>query len=132
MTIQTCSALFTCDELWLLQSAIRHEVAQGDTWKYPPASVELNDQIADALVLCEENKLDDAALLLTRGDCLVIDFCVPQTAKSAAGVPIGKNVLLKSFKARRAIEQGPIAYSDEPAQLTPGEVRETLRRMQGD
>jgi hypothetical protein len=132
MTVQTASALFTIEELWLLQSAIRHEVAQGDTWKFPPASIELNDQIADALVLCEENRLDDAALLLTRGDCLVIDYCVPQTAKSAAGVPIGKNVLLKSFKARRIIEQGDSPFSEEPAQLTPGEVKESLRRMQGD
>ncbi len=70
--------------------------------------------------------------LRARGDCLVIDYCVPQTAKSAAGVPIGKNVLLKSFKARRAIEQGPMPYTEEPSQLTPGEVRETLRRMQGE
>lgn len=132
MNTSTASALFTLEELWLLQSVIRHELAQGDQWKFPPASLELNDQVADALVLCEEHKLGEAALILSRGDCLVIDYCTPQSARSVAGVPIGRNVLLKSFIARRAIEDGPAPMAAEPAQPTAGEVRETLRRMQGD
>ncbi|MBA4181858.1 MAG: hypothetical protein C0506_14805 [Anaerolinea sp.] len=133
MTEQAASEVFTCEELWLLQSAVRHEVSQGEQWKFPPASLELNHQIAEALLLCDEYHLTEAAIVLDLADCLVIDYCVPQTAKSPSGAPIGKNVLLKSFRARRAIDgglNGPEAV--EPAQLTPGEVREHLRQMQGD
>lgn len=132
MDTSTASALFSLEELWLLQSVIRHELAQGDQWKFPPASLELNDQVADALVLCEEHKLGEAALILSRGDCLVIDYCTPQGARSVAGLPIGRTVLLKSFIARRAIEDGPGPTAAEPAQPSAGEVREALRRMQGD
>ncbi len=132
MSTRTASQVFTCEELWLLQSVIRHEIPQLDQWDFPPASVDLNDQIAQALVLCDENNLGEAALLLTRGDCLVIDYCVPQGAKSVAGVAIGKSVLMKSFRARRTIETNDMPSADEPAQPTVGEVREHLRHMQGD
>lgn len=133
MSEQTASEVFTCEELWLMQSAIRHEMAQGEQWKFPPASLDLNDQVAEALLLCDENHLVEAAIILSRGDCLVIDYCVPQTAKSASGAPIGKSVLLKSFRARRTIDGGPgTLEAEEPMQLTPGEVREHLRQMQGD
>jgi hypothetical protein len=132
MSTRTASQVFTCDELWLLQSVIRHELPQLDQWNFPPASVDLNDQIAEALVLCDENSLGEAALLLTRGDTLVIDYCVPQGAKSVAGVAIGKSVLLKSFRARRALETSDMPSAEEPAQPSFGEVREHLRHMQGD
>lgn len=128
----TASQLFTIEELWLLQSVIRHELPQLDQWKFPPASIDLNDQIAETLLLCEENNLSEAALLLSRGDTLVIDYCVPQNAKSASGLPVGKNVLMKSFRARRALESGFLPDAEEPSQLTTGEVREHLRHMQGD
>ena len=113
-TSQTASILFSLDELWLLQSVIRHEMPQMDTWHFPPASLSLNDQIAEALVLCDEHDLGEAAILLTRGDCLAIDHNVPQGAKSAAGVAIGKSVLMKSFHARRELEEGnsPVASPD--------------------
>ena len=133
MSEQTASELFSCDELWLLQSAIRHEMAQSEQWHFPPASLELNDQIAEALLLCEENGLSEAALILSRGDCLVVDYCVPQTAKSPSGAAIGKSVLLKSFHARRSIDNGQqAAESLEPPQLTPAEVQQQLRRLEGD
>lgn len=102
----TAPAVFTIDELWLLQSVIRHETPQVESWHFPPASLFLNDQLAEALVRCDEQALSEAAILLTRGDCLVIDHNVPQGAKSAAGVAIGKSVLMKSFRARREIDQG--------------------------
>ena len=100
----TSSQVFTLDELWLLQSVVRHELAQQDTWKFPPASVSLNDAIAEAILFCDDNKQGEAALILSRGDCLTIDYLVPQGAKSAAGQPIGRNILLKSYRARRYIE----------------------------
>jgi hypothetical protein len=132
MTPTTASELFTVDELWLLQSVVRHELPQMEQWDFPPASVDLNDQIADALVLCDENGCGEAALVLSRGDCLLIDYCVPQGAKSVSGLPIGKQVLLKSFRARRVIESNYLPSADEPSQPTAGEVREHLRNFQGD
>ena len=117
MSQPTACAIFTLDELWLLQSVVRHETAQMDSWRYPPASLALNDQIAEALLRCEEHSLAEAALLLTRGDCLGIDHTVPQAAKSAAGLPIGKSVLMKSFRARRELEEG-----QPPAESFDGDV----------
>ena len=133
MSEQTASEVFACEELWLLQSSIRHEIPQGEQWRFPPSSLDLNAQIAEALLLCDENHLTEAALVLSRADCLAIDYCVPQMAKSPSGAPIGKVVLLKSYRARRAIDGGLQGHdADEPVQLTPGEVREHLRLMQGD
>jgi hypothetical protein len=131
MTIQTASALFTVEELWLLQSVIRHEIPQLEQWDFPPASLALNDQVAEALLLCDERGEAEAALVLSRGDCLVIDYCVPQGAKSVAGVAIGKHVLLKSFRARQEIEDHFLP-AEEPPQPSYGEVREQLRHLQGD
>jgi len=53
--------------------------------------------------------------MLGRHDCLVTDYNVPLTAKDADGKPIGKPVLLKSFRARRELE-GPLVISDSPGQ----------------
>lgn len=132
MSQQTTSVIFTCEELWLLQSTIRHEVPQMEQWGNPPASPSLNDQVADALLRCTEFNLAEAALLLTRGDCLAIDYCVPQGAKSSSGAPIGKNILLKSFKARRELDDGPDLEAEEPEQISAIDVRERLRRMKGE
>jgi hypothetical protein len=132
MSQNTASEVFTLEELWLLQSVIRHEVPQLDQWDFPPASLDLNDQIAQALILCDEHSCGEAALVLSRGDCLVIDYCVPQGAKSVSGVPIGKHVLLKSFRARQALESSFMPNAEEPAQPTAGEVRDNLRHFQGE
>ncbi len=126
MSQPTASAVFTVDELWLLQSAIRHEIAQIDGWHAPPASLALNNQIADALVLCEENGLSEAALLLTRGDCLAIDYNVPQTAKSPAGLAIGKSVLMKSFRTRQEIDEGRAPMAAPHDELDREEVAKRI------
>ncbi|MGE5596052.1 MAG: hypothetical protein ACM3S1_08465 [Hyphomicrobiales bacterium] len=128
---RTATAVFTCEELWLLQSVIRHEVGQQEQWRYPPASLELNDQIAESLLRCEELGLDEAALVLRMQDALVIDYCVPQSAKSPSGVPIGKNILMKSFRVRQAIEAGFDATAEEPGTPTASEVQERLRQING-
>jgi hypothetical protein len=128
---QTVTAVFTCEELWLLQSVIRHEVAQQEQWKFPPASLELNDMVAESLLRCEEFGIDEAALLLNMEQALVIDYCVPQSAKSPSGVPIGKNILLKSFMVRREIEQGLSATAEEPGSPSASEVQERLRQING-
>ena len=101
-------------ELWLLQGVIRHEMQGQEIWKFPPASLDLNDQIARALLFCDETGEGSAFLELTRGDTLCIDFCVPNTAKDANGRPIGQAVLMKSFRARAKIAEWFAAEADEP------------------
>jgi hypothetical protein len=130
MTQPTASVLFTVEELWMLQSAIRHEITQGDTWKYPPASLELNDQVAESLLRCQDLGLAESALVLTRGDCLVIDYCTPQGAKTPSGAPIGKQILLKSFLARKQVLEGTSPTVEEPLAPSAAEVRERLRNRQ--
>ncbi len=114
MSEPATSVIFTADELWLLQSVIRHEMAQPEQWKAPPVSASLNDQVAEALVLCHDHDQGEAAVLLTIADCLAIDFCVPQAAKSPAGLAIGKQVLLKSFRARAEIANRWATSQAEP------------------
>ena len=105
---------FTADELWLLQGVVRHEMPQGDTWKFPPASVDLNDQIADVLIACIDAGLREATLSLTRGDLLLLDFVVPQSATSPIGTKLGREILLKSFRARRALSGDELPNAAEP------------------
>ena len=130
MSQSTACAVFSVDELWLLQAAIRHEIPQGDQWRFPPASLALNDQVADALLRCEEQGLTEAALLLTRADCLAMDFGVQQGAKSAAGVAIGKSVLMKSFRARRELDEGLLPLADEESELAGEDLAERIARWQ--
>jgi hypothetical protein len=110
---------------------VRHEVAQGEQWRYAPASLDLNDQIAESLVRCEELDIDEAALILSMADVLVIDYCVPQSAKSASGVAIGKSILMKSFRVRKAIQGGADPIAEEPGSPTASEVQERLRQING-
>lgn len=128
---RTATAVFTLEELWLLQSVIRHEVAQQEQWHYPPASLELNDQVAESILRCEELGLEEAALVLTMQQALVIDYCVPQSAKSPSGIPIGKNILMKSFRVRKALEEGDDPDAEEPGTPNATEVQERLRQMNG-
>ena len=110
-----CIAIeFSIAELWLLQGVIRHELAAQGTWKFPPASIELNDQVAAAILRCYDHDVPTAFLELTRGDTLAIDFLVPNTAKDQSGVMIGKAVLLKSFKARADLAEWFAATAEEP------------------
>jgi len=129
---QTATAVFTMEELWLLQSAVRHEVPQHEQWRTPPGNPELNDQVAESILRCEELGLSEAALVLTWDDCLAIDYCVPQAAKSVSGQPIGKSVLLKSYRVRKTIRSGSDgASAEEPRSPTSSEVRDRLRNMNG-
>ena len=126
MSLPTTCQVFTVEELWLLQAVIRHEMAQQDSWRFPPVSASLNDEIADALVRCDEAGLGEAALELTRADCLAIDHCVPQGAKSVSGLPIGKTVLMKSFRARRDIDEGHHSLAAEPDTLSREDIATKL------
>jgi len=134
MIQETTSIIFTCDELWLLQATIRHEVAQVEQWRIAaPASLSLNEEVSEALLRCEEIGLSEAAVLVSRSDCLVIDYCVPQGAKSPSGVAVGRSVLLKSFRARRELDEGPDNVAvEEPQEMTANDVRDQLRNMTGE
>src|SRR5579871_2500573 len=92
---ETVPLVVSVAELWLLQRCIRHEIQGQETWKFPPAGVELNDQIATALLFCSEQNVGEAALQLSWGDLLAIDFAVPADAKDVNGRPIGRELLLK-------------------------------------
>lgn len=113
--MNSASVEFTWDELWLLQSVIRHEMQGQEMWKFPPASLDLNDQVARALIFCDESAVTSAFLELTRGDTLAIDYFVPNTAKDANGKLIGKTVLLKSFQARAKLADWFAAEAEEPS-----------------
>jgi len=112
------AVVFSKEELWYLRSVVRHEMAGGDAWRFPPVSLDLNSQIADAILLCEDQGQDEAALTLTMGDCYLIDAVVDQNAKDANGRPIGKPVLLKAFRARTVIAGYPQATAEEPKKPT--------------
>jgi hypothetical protein len=123
---ETVSVVFSLDELWLMQACIRHECPQAEQWKFPPASLGLNDSIAAAILLCEEQDQQEAALLVGRHDCLVIDFNVPANAKDANGKPVGKAVLLKSFQSRRQLEDGLEISSDAGPEMDAQTIRDRL------
>jgi len=93
---------FSVSELWVLSDLIRHEMREQDTWKFPPASRELNEQISLALVDCVDLKLSEYTLLLSIGDLLVIDYWVRHDLKSPEGAR-GDAILLKTFRARQAL-----------------------------
>lgn len=96
--------VLTQEELWLLQSVIRHEIPQHESWRNPPGSQSLNDEVARALLRCADGGLLEAAVLVSLADTYALDACVPQTAKSPAGSMIGRTLLLKSFRVRVALQ----------------------------
>ena len=119
---------FTLDQLWALNDLIRHESSDGRAWAAPPVSLALNEKVADAILVCEESKpfpesqqsptnlptITEYTIELSHGDCLCIDYNVRQGMKSANGLPIGKQILLKAFAARREITDGFVAVAVEP------------------
>ncbi len=90
---------FSRNELWMLHDFVRHELPESRHWRFPPASEELNEEIALALDACETHKLDEYTLLLSKGDMLVIDFFVRRDHRTPEGGS-GKQLLLKVFRAR--------------------------------
>lgn len=121
--------VFTLDELWLLHAVVRHEAAIPWQGKWPTTSVELNDTICSAIFLCEDQKLTEATLILSRGDCFLMDATVPQDAKSAGGVLLGKSILMKTFKVRERIAGALEADAIEPKVLSADEIHEAMERF---
>lgn len=105
MAEPTASAVFARDELWALQACCRHEAPQQQMWKYPPANLELNEAIAEALLFLEDNGLTEVALTLTWEQCLAIDASVSQATKDANGKPLGRTILMKTFRIRHELRR---------------------------
>jgi len=98
--IERRAVTFSLPELWLLHDFVRHEIPEAKSWRYPPASEDLNEEIALAIEACETHELTDYTLLLSKGDLLVIDYFVRRDHKTPEGAA-GKKVLLKVFRARK-------------------------------
>lgn len=109
---------FALADLWLIQGFVRHEMAQQDTWKFPPASLSLNSSIAEAILFCVDQNEPEAVIDLSLGDCLVFDYLIPNTLSDVDGKPVGREILLKTFRARRAIEDGTALTADASVDLT--------------
>ncbi|HLZ72340.1 MAG TPA: hypothetical protein VKV26_20750 [Dehalococcoidia bacterium] len=126
-SVDTVPMVASVAELWLLQRCIRHELPAQETWKFPPASVELNDQIAAALLFCQEQNVGEAALRLSWGDLLAIDYAVPADAKDVNGRAIGREVLLKSFAARAALRRPyPLPDAADSTEPSSSDVQQRL------
>jgi hypothetical protein len=110
----TATVFLSRDQLWFLRSRVRHESADQDKWKAPPSDVDLNRQIADAILRCEEVDLPGAWLELSKQDCLLIDYVTDQDAKGSDGRPIGRPLLLATFAAYRELEEGPMPTAEDP------------------
>lgn len=134
MNLQT-SKVFALNELWLLHRVIRHELPGQEQMKFPYYNLDLNDQIVETILRCEELNLREAALILTRGDCLAIDAMVNVDMKDQYGKPLGKDILLKVFAARRDLAGGPVATADESEVPTDFDAKleewKTKRRTRG-
>jgi len=105
---------FTQDELWILQSVLRHEQASNGEWKFPPWGVDLNDAICEAIVFCVENKQKEVSVSLSRGDLLAIDYHINPFYKDPLGKQVGKDILLKVMRARMALREAPWETVQEP------------------
>jgi len=103
--IETQGITFSLPELWLLHAFVRHEMPQQEQWKLPPADEELNEQITLAIESCERCELAEYTVLLTRHQLLVVDYLVRYDCKTPEGAR-GKDILLKTFAARRELTLG--------------------------
>jgi hypothetical protein len=95
---ETRPVTFNLAELWLLNAMVRHDISQYNEWKYPPASLQLAVSVAEAIHTCEEYKVPEYTLLLSKGDLLVIDYNIQADMKTPEGAQ-GRLILLKVFKA---------------------------------
>ena len=101
--------VFSLFELWMLTDFVRADIPDREKWSYPPASKELNTEIALAIASCEENGLDEYTLLLSEGDMLVIDYNVRAAHKTPEGAK-GKDILLKLYRARAKLEEDSLGF----------------------
>lgn len=91
---------FTLAELWLLHDFVRHECPEMERWRFPPADLELNEEIALAIEACVSDGLEEYTLDLTRHQLLVIDYLIRHDYKTGQ-LAKERDILHKVFQARR-------------------------------
>jgi hypothetical protein len=84
-----------------------------------------------SLVFCADTNEEKATLLLTDDQCRLIAAVVTMNAYASDGRPIGRELLLKVFRARHAIRHGTIAVATDPDPLEKAAVMEMLY-LRGD
>ncbi|TMB98084.1 MAG: hypothetical protein E6J42_06770 [Chloroflexi bacterium] len=102
--VERRAVTFSLAELWLLHDFVRHEIPEAKSWRFPPASEDLNEEVALAIETCETHGLDEYTLMLSKGDMFVIDYFVRRDHKTPEGGS-GKRVLLKVFRARKELNE---------------------------
>ncbi len=118
MSTDTVTVPFTRAEFWLLASFVRHNQESGDDGpfssraRYPIVSTELNEEIALALVACEDDGLNEYNLELSYSDLLLIDHHIRADFKNPEGAK-GKDILMKTFRARVQLALGE--FGRQPA-----------------
>ena len=98
--IDSASIEFTLAELWMLHDVVRHDQDAISRKRWPVVATALNDDVALAILACEDGGLKAYTLELTRGDVLLLDFHVRRDMKTPEGAR-GMDILLKLFRARR-------------------------------
>jgi hypothetical protein len=112
--IETAPVTLTLSELWLLHAFIRHEMPQQEQWKLPPTDLDLNEQIAFAIMACEEGGLHSYTLAMTVHQLLCVDYWIRDEHKTVTGAR-GKDILIKTFRARRSLSgELPVPVGDTP------------------
>lgn len=116
-------------QLWLLSSAIPDDAFSNPGEELGGSG--LLDQVQDGLVFCADTNEEKATLLLTDNQCRLIAAVVTMNAYASDGRPIGRELLLKVFRARHAIRHGTIAVATDPDPLEKVAVMEMLY-LRGD
>ena len=119
--VERAAVTFSLPELWLLHDFVRHEMPDVASWRFPPASEDLNEEISLAIEACETHDLKEYTLLLSKGDLLVIDFFVRRDHKTPEGAS-GKRLLLKVFRARKELANEIPEHEGESDDKTYKEV----------
>ena len=118
---------FEVQELWFIHQALPHEETSYIPDHVAPVLTNLHQQVGDGLAFCYETEEDEATLLLDDASCGLIQSMITPMMFDSLGTPVGRNILLKSFRASHAIRNGefPLAKEDGLDYLT----REQTQRL---
>ncbi len=94
---------FTAAEILLLNDLIKHEVPQMELWSWPPADIELSDQLLLAVEATAVSKAQDCILTLGRRDVVIINYHVSSTMREADGTAIGLHIICKVARTLREL-----------------------------
>ena len=128
----TVPCTFTVAEIWLLLAVVKHEIAEINRWRFPPANRELVEELALAALACEDSKIKEYTLMLSEGDCLLIHYNVQPDMKTLEGA-VGKQILLKTFRALSELAYG-YSVTDEKSDkiIDKGVITDALERSGPD